>query len=425
MMIETEQTTPLILYPAPHRFTDYLRLCFVLPLDEPTATAASLLTSLLPHGTRRFPSNLALMRAFEENYGILVSLDTYRKGDLLIFMASLTAPDAARICDGSSLRRSFLRLFCEILLEPNTPGGRFPRDVFQLERRNHLRYLQSLPNHRHAYSRHRFEQHLFAGEPAATFPDGSPTICRDLSQAPVLSVLRSIQNDAPLLAFAFGHFSREELHQEIGALLRRRRKPSEKTFLREARDEPVTVVERLDGLEQAHIWLGLRAKVAFCSPHIAALALGVAIYGSGSVSRLFRRVREQMGLAYDVSATYIRTKGVVVANATVHPGRHKEVVEAMLQEFRDLARGNIKEEEFEMSRRMLLEELRGSCDSAGFLADFYTTTLLFGGEEEEVRRHGLEALVAEIERLKVEDVAAALSLFRPDTIYVLAPERKR
>ena len=425
MRIETADTAPLILYSAPHRFTDYLRLCFVLPLDEPTATAASLLTSLLKHGTRRFPSNLALMRALEEHYGILVSLDTYRKGDILIFKASLTAPDATRISDGPSLRRTFVRLFAEILLEPNTPNGRFPHNIFQLERHNHLRLLQSLPNHRHAYSRHRFEQHLFAGEPAATLPDGSPTICRDLNQASVLSILHSIQNDAPLLAFAFGHFNKEELCQEIAALLHNKRKrPVERTFLREARDEPLTVMETLEGLEQTHIWLGWRAKVGFCSPDIAALALGVAIYGSGFVSRLFRRVREEMGLAYDASATYIRTKGVVVASAAVHPGRHKEVVEAMLREFSDLACGNIKGEEFEMSKRVLLEQLRASCDSAGFLADFYTTTLLFGSEEE-IRRHGLEALITQIERLKVDDVAAALSHFRPDTIYILAPERKR
>jgi len=421
MQIEKFKNSFAVFVPAPHRFTDYLRLCFILPLNDRSATCAAMVESLSKHGTESYPSRLALMRALEEHYGMLVSIDTYRKGDLLVLKASLTSPDARRIPHENNWRHRFLRLFCEILTRPNTPGGRFPEDIFQLEKSNHIRYLESLVNNRAAYSRHRFEQHLFAGEPAATHPDGSVSACRQLTQSQMLAFLREVWRNAPLLIFAHGHLQPQELQQELSPLLTQRKSPVEKTFIRDARAEPLCVTEKLRGLEQAHIWVGFRAKVGFCDPLIEALALGVEIYGSSVMGRLFRRVREQMGLAYDASASYIRTKGVAVAGACVHPKHHKKAIEAILAEFEDLRRGNIEREEFEVSRRLLLERLRASLDSAGFLADFYTTTLLFGGMDY-LMRNDLKAIMGRIEKMGREEVAEALSRFRPDTIYTLAPE---
>lgn len=424
MRIEKVNGSTLIMYPAPHRFTDYLRLCFVLPLNERTATSAAILENLIKHGTKRYPSRLLLMRALEEHYGMVVSFDNYRKGDIMIFKAAMTSPDGARIPDGGEWRRKFLRLFSELLMEPHTPGGRFPPHIFELEKKNHISYLRSLINYRSSYSRHRFELHLFAGEPAATPPDGTVSASEELTQKMMLDFLRTIRREAPLLVFAHGHITYEELYEELSPLLCQRPSPKERTLLRNARSEPLQVTETLPGLEQAHIWVGFRAKIPFSDPRIDPLAVGVALYGSTGIGRLFRRVREEMGLAYDSSASYIRTKGALVAWASVHPHRYHRAIDALLAEFNDLSKGNIGKDEFDMAKGLLVEQIRSACDSAGFLADFYTTTLLFGGEEQ-LRKRGLDAVLEGIMRVRRDDVVHALSLFKPDTIYAMVPERGR
>ena len=79
--------------------------------------------------------------------------------------------------------------------------------------------------------------------------------------------------------------------------------------------------------EQAHLALGVRGLAAD-DPDRHALGLLSIVLGEGMSSRLFARLREELGLCYDVhSATaYLRDTGALSVHASVDPGAAAEAV---------------------------------------------------------------------------------------------------
>lgn len=85
--------------------------------------------------------------------------------------------------------------------------------------------------------------------------------------------------------------------------------------------------------DQAHICLGLPG-IALADPDRYALAIFNGILGDGMSSRLFLNLREEQGLAYDVSSslTHFRDCGSLVVYCGVEPRKSPEVVQAVVRE---------------------------------------------------------------------------------------------
>lgn len=102
--------------------------------------------------------------------------------------------------------------------------------------------------------------------------------------------------------------------------------------------------------EQAHIVIGL-PSVDSEHPDRFAMSLLVGILGDGMSSRLFERVREQLGLAYDVHAfgAAMNDSGAMEIYLGVDPGNAEAALRAALEVLGGM-RDGVSEEELERSR---------------------------------------------------------------------------
>ena len=77
-------------------------------------------------------------------------------------------------------------------------------------------------------------------------------------------------------------------------------------------------------IEQAHVALCVQG-VALGSPEINAVNLANVVFGGGMSSRLFQRIREEMGLAYSVYSyvSQYRNCGVLEVYAGVNPDKSR------------------------------------------------------------------------------------------------------
>ena len=95
---------------------------------------------------------------------------------------------------------------------------------------------------------------------------------------------------------------------------------------------PVAQVERRQA-DQAHICLGMPG-ISLTDPDRYAMALFNGVLGDGMSSRLFLNLREDQGLAYDVSSslTHFRDCGSLVVYCGVEPRKTAEAVRAVVEE---------------------------------------------------------------------------------------------
>jgi len=168
---------------------------------------------------------------------------------------------------------------------------------------------------------------------------------------------------------------------------------------------------------QTHVVIGARAP-EHGHPQRFALLLVSMLLGGGMSSRLFQRVREELGLAYSVY-TYqsfhadCGMHGVYVASA---PNTAGDALDAIRDELRRVSEGSLPDAEIAMGKQQLKGQLTLSLESVS--ARMYRAASV---ELYNEPYRSLDELLALVEAITPDEVAAvAREYFGPDEMTVLS-----
>jgi len=152
--------------------------------------------------------------------------------------------------------------------------------------------------------------------------------------------------------------------------------------------------------DQAHFVLAVRTHDLFSKKNGALTVLG-GILGGGMSSRLFQKLREEMGVGYYVRAyndTYT-DHGFLQISAGVDNRRIEEVIEAVLAECNLLKQEEVSAEELDKVKECLIGNMKLSLESSDDIANFY-------GSQELLRRkiENIEEKSAEIRKVTANEI---------------------
>ena len=157
-------------------------------------------------------------------------------------------------------------------------------------------------------------------------------------------------------------------------------------------------------IEQAHFAIGF-PTVERENPAYAATQVMNAVLGGGMSSRLFKRVREELGLAYSVysySAHYAET-GLLTIYAGVNPQKADAAANAVREVLDSFIREGVSEEEFLRGREQLKSASIFSQENTSSQMLLYGKQLLYTGEV-----YDFEKRMADISALSRDDVMQAI-----------------
>ena len=128
--------------------------------------------------------------------------------------------------------------------------------------------------------------------------------------------------------------------------------------------------------DQTHFILGVRSYDLFSKKNAVLSVLG-GVLGGGMSSRLFQKLREEMGVGYYVRAVNdaYTDHGFFDVSAGVDNKRIYEVIEVVLNEFRKLVTEKVRAEELEKVKECLIGNMKLSLEASDDIANFY------GGQE--------------------------------------------
>ena len=153
--------------------------------------------------------------------------------------------------------------------------------------------------------------------------------------------------------------------------------------------------------DQTHLILGVRACDIFDKRKYALQVLA-DILGGGMSSRLFQKIREEMGAAYYVraEADLFTDHGYLAASAGVDNQRAEEVIGAILGEFGKIIGNGVGKKELQRAKDHLIGQLVINLESSDELASFY------GGQEILTKETiSPENLAKKIQAVKAEEIA--------------------
>ena len=222
-----------------------------------------------------------------------------------------------------------------------------------------------------------FLELLYGDQPAGWNVGGTKETVRRLTRDDFVEY-RSLHYVAPATAvIVAGSFSEgavmRQLRSLFGSLPRGKKEAKPKT--KESQSAPRVKVKGKKS-DQTHVVLGVRAFSVF-DKRRHALQLLAHILGGGMSSRLFKRVREEMGAAYYVraEADLALDHGVFAVSSGVnHPKLHG-VISAILEEMASLAHTPVPEAELRRAKDHLVGTFRLGLETSDELAMFY------GGQE--------------------------------------------
>ncbi len=188
-----------------------------------------------------------------------------------------------------------------------------------------------------------------------------------------------------------------------------------------------TVLTKVKDIEQVHICLSYPG-VAQEDDDLYPLTVMNNLFGGGMSSRLFQRIREEMGAAYSVysyPSTYSNC-GTLSVYAGTSPEMAQPVIDALHEQIRQLVDGGITDEEFAMAKDQLkVSYVLGLESSSSRMSSIGRSKLMRGrpvDPQEVVRK--IEAVTKEdveriIRRVLTQKCAAAMVGRNVDTLKVL------
>lgn len=165
--------------------------------------------------------------------------------------------------------------------------------------------------------------------------------------------------------------------------------------------------------DQTHLVLGFRSfPLKHKSYHT--LAVLSAILGGGMSSRLFHKIRTQLGLGYYVRAANdaFTDHGVLAASVGADNQRIDEVIPAILQEFSKLKEELVLPEELKKVKDMIAGRLVLGLESSDELGEFY-------GFQEILKKelHTPEEVIAAMDKVTAKEIRTlAKKIFVPERL---------
>lgn len=233
---------------------------------------------------------------------------------------------------------------------------------------------------------------------------------RDTVSAMTADDMRAHMNDfytAPRIVCALcGDFDCDEvsalLEERLGSL------PSVGApFTDSAADFHTTVRTVEKPIEQIHLCL-MFPSVASNDPRRHALNILNSVCGGSSSSRLFQRIREQLGLAYSVGSANVLNmrEGFFSVDAAVSPKSEDAALREIVAELCRLRRDGITPKEFERAREQMRASILMGLESNSSIASHIARGELYNGHIRTIAE-----IIASIDSVTLDEVNDAAKTF--------------
>jgi len=395
--------------------TGLLSAQLVVPLDPRRAAAGALLPAVLRRGTAKHGDMLSLSRALDRLYGAALSYTVRKKGEnqCLGFLASFI--DDRFALGGEKLLEPVAELLGEVLLRPATEGGVFRGDYVDGEKGNLTDAIRAILDDKRDYADKRLIQEMCRGERYGIPRLGTEEAVAALDGTALWDFYQETVMTARVELFYCGSASIERvedaLRRGVAALPHGARVTPAASVRVAAPRPPREVAETMD-VTQGKLAMGFRA--ATDDQH--AMMLANLVFGGYSNSKLFLNVREALSLCYYASSGFHRSKSIVTVSSGVAFEDERRAREAILAQLESVQLGEIEPWELDGAKGVMLSAVRSREDSGARMEENLLGQAATGLWESE------EELIAGLDAVTVERVAAAARSMTLDTVYFLRGE---
>lgn len=274
-----------------------------------------------------------------------------------------------------------------------------------------MKMYEDLP---HIKSGEVFEDLLYGDQPAGWSIIGKEEIVRGLTSTQIKDYQKKHYVASGTIVVVSGAIDEKKVVKEITERFAQisKSKKHKKVQTKESQSAPAIKIFKKN-TDQAHVALGFRTFSIKNKDNVKIKVLE-AILGHGMSSRLFKRLRDEMGICYYVrsgNSPYL-DRGYFSVTSGLSKGRVEEGLKAILEEVVRLQKELVSKEELEKAKEVLVGNMYLSLETSDSYADFYAFQDLMGQKIKSPKEK--EAMIRKVTSKDVLNIAK--KIFKDSTL---------
>lgn len=222
-----------------------------------------------------------------------------------------------------------------------------------------------------------FTEVLYGDQPAGRSTLGTKENIYKMVRDNFADYKKSHYVSANTVVIVVGNITSDEVYGEVNKYFKdiKTTNKVKKSKTKDTQNEPKVLIKYKE-TDQTHFVLGVRSFGILDEKNVK-ISLLAGVLGAGMSSRLFNKLREEMGVAYYVRASNQPSldHGVFQISAGVNNLRTEEVVKEIIKECSLLIKEKVSEVELEKVKSLIIGNMKMSLEATDDVANFY------GGQE--------------------------------------------
>lgn len=246
-----------------------------------------------------------------------------------------------------------------------------------------------------------FMEVLYKDQPAGRSTLGSKENIKKMKRPNFVEYKKSHYVGENTVVIVAGNITSDEVYGEVMKYFKNVQinKSGKKIKTKDSQTKPEVLI-KFKETDQTHFILGVRSFNLFDKRNTT-LALLSGVLGAGMSSRLFSKLREEMGVAYYVRASNNPSldHGSFQISAGVNNERVIEVLKEIIKECNLLIKEKVKEKELDKVKALIIGNTKMSLEATDDIASFYGSQELM---KKEIKT--LEDKIKEIRKVTAKDI---------------------
>lgn len=258
-----------------------------------------------------------------------------------------------------------LNLHADMLTNPQ-----IPRKELEKERKVVLEEISKDGNTPSKIVYENLNEMMYSHHPYKRKVIGSADVISTIRREEILDFFNNYYAPSNMVTVVVGDVDSTKVVEQISkAFNSEYKKPIKKNYKKE---HPLCSqkrkVEYLD-TQSGYMMIGFRG-VDICNNETFALDVLAEILGGGKISKFYRNIKEQKGIAYSISASNgsFRDDGIFYVNANFTPENTKKVEKAIFDEISYIQKYGVTEEELNTAKKMIEQETYYARESTSNIA---------------------------------------------------------
>lgn len=388
-------------------------MALLLPLDEQTAAASSMLANILTQTCQKYPDYIQLNQKLSMLYGASIYSNTAKVGDNLILTFSGASINDCYAFDKAPIFSELTQLLCSMIFEPHFQNGLFVQNDIERERRQILEDIKAEYNDKRRYAGKRCIQIMCDGEPYAYSSYGSVEAVTNMTAESLTEQWKKMLKHARVELTLLGESEPDGVQATYEHFFKgQSRVPTPFTRICKNADTVKRVTEEQD-VSQSKLFLGFRCAIGDSTEDYLAAVMMSSVFGGIPMSKLFLNVREKMGLCYYCSSMYSAEKKILLVDSGVETKNIEKTESEILNQLKKLQDGELTADEMDAAKLALRNSFISHLDSLAASERFYINHKMAGNY---VSPYTLAKMLDNITAEQVIHAAQGVVL---DTVYTL------